>query len=180
MMNYCPHCGGTVSCRIPAGDDRMRYTCVACRQIFYENPKVVAGAIPVWDDRILLCRRAIEPRLGKWTLPAGYLENGETIAECAVRETREEAGAAIVGLVPYALINLPDIGQVYFIYRAHLKEPVYQAGSESQEVKLFEPGMIPWDELSFASIRKTLELYCRDVDAQHFSGLLHEVVLRSR
>lgn len=177
-MNYCCRCGGPVKQEIPDNDDRLRDVCTICMTVYYQNPKVVAGAIAVWDGKILLCRRAIEPAYGKWTLPAGYLENGETVAECAVRETREEAGVELTDLIPYAMISLPDIRQVYFIYCANLVDGVYQAGAESLEVSLVDPAAIPWDELAFSSIRKTLELYCQDEQGQRFSGQLHDIVLR--
>lgn len=176
-MNYCPECGGTVQLKKIEGDDRARFVCSDCQAVFYTNPKMVIGAIPVWDGKILLCRRAIEPARGKWTLPAGYLENGETISECAVRETEEEAGAVIMDLTPYALVNLPHINQVYFIFRSQLVEHKFQPGPESLEVKLFPPAEIPWQEIGFASIKEVLKLYCEDLDLKKFPFRVVDICL---
>ena len=167
-MNYCTNCGSKVSCKLPEGDNRFRYVCDSCRTIFYSNPKVVVGAIPVWENKILICRRAIEPAFGKWTLPAGYLENGETLVECAVRETREEAGTQIVDLVPYTVFNIPHISQIYFIFRAEMPADVYVAGAESLEAKLVTPDEIPWSDLAFTSIREVLTMYCSDLQSKQF------------
>jgi ADP-ribose pyrophosphatase YjhB (NUDIX family) len=167
-MNYCPECAGKVISKIPEGDERPRSVCSTCRTIFYTNPKMVIGAIPEWGGTILLCRRAIEPARGKWTLPAGYLENGETISECAIRETAEEACAVIADLRPYVLVNLPHINQVYFIFRSQLVENKFQPGIESLEVKLFFPAEIPWTELAFGSIKEVLKLYCKDLRIKKF------------
>ena len=120
------------------------------------------------DGKILLCRRAIEPRRDTWTLPAGYLENGETVEQCARRETLEEACATLSNLVPYSLLNISFINQIYFIYRAHLVNEDFRPGTESLEVKLFTPGAIPWEKLSFPVISKVLELYCCDLENSHF------------
>ena len=162
-MNYCSQCGSSVSWRIPEGEDSPRFVCDSCNFIHYQNPRMVIGAIPVIDDKLLLCRRAIEPCLGKWTLPAGYLENGETIEECARRESMEEAYAKLDNMQPYLLLNLPFINQVYFIYRAHLVNHDYRAGTESLEVKLLPPSQIPWNDLAFAVIRKSLRMYIADL-----------------
>lgn len=167
-MNYCNHCGSSVELVIPEGDNRERYVCGNCKTIFYDNPKMVVGAIAESSGKILLCQRAIEPSLGKWTLPAGYLENGETIVECAMRETQEEAGAKITALRPFALINLPFINQVYFIFRARFVGGSYHAGSESLAVKLVLPEEIPWQELAFDSIRQTLKVYCENYKITEF------------
>jgi ADP-ribose pyrophosphatase YjhB (NUDIX family) len=129
---------------------------------------MVAGSIPESNGKILLCRRAIEPRLGKWTLPAGYLENGETVADCAKRESFEEALARVENLRPYALLNLPFINQVYFMFRAHLANGDYGAGSESLEAKLYRPEDIPWSELAFPVIHEILKLYCGDLVTGEF------------
>ncbi len=176
-MNYCPECAGTVLLKKIEGDDRERFVCSTCLTVFYTNPKMVIGAIPEWDGNVLLCRRAIQPARGKWTLPAGYLENGETISECAVRETVEEAGALIADLTPYALVNLPRINQVYFIFRSQLIENKFQAGAESLEVKLFPPAEIPWQELAFASIKEVLKLYCEDINLKKFPFRVVDICL---
>ena len=167
-MNFCPQCGAGLSQKIPDGDDRPRFVCDQCGSIHYQNPKIVVGTIPEWEDRILLCRRAIEPRAGFWTLPAGYLENGETLVEGASRETREEAGAQLDALTPFALFDLPFINQVYLMFRASLKSTRFRPGHESQAVELFTEDIIPWDDLAFAVVRETLERYFSDRAAGRF------------
>lgn len=162
-MNYCPDCGNLVELKIPHGDSKFRFVCKSCKAIHYENPKMVVGSIPEYQGKILLCRRAIDPSLGKWTLPAGYLENGETIADGARRETDEEAGATLTELTPYIFVNISFINQIYFIYRAQLANTNYHPGSESLEVKLFNPKEIPWTEIAFDSIRAVLKTYCTDL-----------------
>ena len=167
-MNFCSNCGEPLILRVPSGDDRPRFVCDGCETIHYSNPKMVVGSIPEANGKILLCRRAIEPRLGKWTLPAGYLENGETVLDCAKRESFEEALARVENLRPYALLNLPHINQVYFIFRAHLANHDYGAGSESLEVKLYRPDDIPWSELAFPVIHEVLKLYYGDLSTGKF------------
>ena len=161
-MNYCSQCGSQVSARIPEGDDRPRFICDICNMIHYQNPKMVVGCIPEWEDRILLCKRSIEPKVGKWTLPAGYLENGETVVDGAKRETVEEAGARVEMLEPYALMSIADISQIYLIFRARMVDTEFAPGKESLEVKLFSEGEIPWDDLAFIVIRETLIRYFED------------------
>ncbi len=161
-MNYCSHCGAPVQVRVPPGEDRPRHVCDACDRIHYENPKLVVGCIPEWEDRILLCRRAIEPQCGLWTLPAGFMELGETASEAARRETEEEAHARVEILGLYSLFNLPDISQVYVLLRGRLLDLDFRPGSESLEVRLFAESEIPWDRLAFAAIRETLRLYFAD------------------
>lgn len=168
-MKFCSHCGSdAIAHTIPTGDNRLRHVCGTCGHIFYENPRVVCGALPVWEDKILLCRRAIEPRLGFWTLPAGYMENGETTEQAALRETHEEAQARlnIDGL--YTIYNLPHISQVYFFYRGQLVDGQHSAGFESLDTELFTPAQIPWDELAFPTIEKTLKYYLNDIKTQAF------------
>ena len=161
-MNYCSNCGDKVEFEIPEGDDRPRHVCHACGTIHYQNPKIVAGTIPELGGKILLCRRAIDPCLGKWTLPAGFLENGETVADGALRETREEAGAWVEIIAPYAMYNICHISQVYFMFRARLKDQNYKAGLESSAVALFSEAEIPWDEIAFRVIEATLREYFKD------------------
>lgn len=161
-MNYCSHCGAPVRLRIPAGDDRPRFVCDNCHTIHYQNPKMVVGCIPEREDKILLCRRAIEPRSGLWTIPAGFLENGETVIEGAKREAFEEARAKVEILSPYTLFDLTHINQVYLIFRARLLDHDYMPGEESVEVRLLEEEEIPWDDIAFPSIKKTLRLYFKD------------------
>ena len=162
-MKFCSECAYPVALQIPEGDNRPRYVCAQCTTIHYHNPKLVVGSIPVWDQdaevRVLLCKRAIEPRLGYWTLPAGFMENNETTSEAAVRETEEEAGADIEIGELFTLLNVAQVHQVHLFYLARLRSLEYQAGIESLEVKLFAQGDIPWDELAFPTIRTTLELF---------------------
>lgn len=161
-MKYCSQCGNKVIERIPAGDNRLRFVCDQCEHIHYQNPRIIAGCVPVYGDQVLLCKRAIEPRAGRWTLPAGFLENGEASSAGALRETREEANAnaAIVGL--YTLFSLPHISQVYMFFRADLLDLDFSAGEESLEVALFSEHEIPWDDLAFPVINKTLEHFFAD------------------
>jgi len=161
-MKFCSQCGHSVSRRIPEGDDRLRHVCDHCHTIHYHNPLIVVGCLPVYRERILLCRRAIEPRRGCWTLPAGYMENGETTLEGARRETWEEAGAEVRDQVLYRLYDLPHVNQVYMFYRAVLPAPVFSAGEESLEVRLFDEGELPWQQLAFPVVRQVLEDYLGD------------------
>jgi|TARA_X000000950_G_scaffold275688_1_gene362445 ADP-ribose pyrophosphatase YjhB (NUDIX family) len=147
---------------IPEGDTRLRAVCSACNTIHYSNPKVVAGTLPTWGDRVLLCRRAIEPRKGYWTLPAGYLENHESIVDGARRETQEEANAKLNELQLYTVFSLPHISQVYVFFRGPLDRPEFSSGEESLEVALFSEPDIPWDKLAFPVVTDTLEHYFRD------------------
>ncbi|MCK0508994.1 NUDIX hydrolase [Aromatoleum anaerobium] len=161
-MKFCSNCGATVELRIPPGDSLPRHVCANCGSIHYVNPKIVVGAIPEWEDRILLCRRAIEPRHGFWTLPAGFMENAETTAQAAARETLEEACARIeVGEI-FTLINVPHISQVHIVYRARLLDLDFGPGEESLEVGLFAEHEIPWDEIAFRTIALTLRHYFDD------------------
>ncbi len=163
-MNFCQHCGGPVLQRIPNGDDKLRHCCDSCDVIFYQNPKNIVGTVPFHGDRVLLCRRAIEPRKGRWTLPAGFMENGESCLSGAIRETLEEAGAQVNVSEQslYTLFNLPYINQVYMFFRAELINLEFIPGVESLEVKLFAEAEIPWNEIAFPVVRSTLEYYFKD------------------
>ena len=161
-MKYCSNCSAPVQLRVPQGDNVARFVCDACETIHYQNPNIVAGCLPQWQDKLLLCRRAIEPRYGFWTLPAGFMENDETTVEAAARETLEEAGAAVTVSDLFTVFNLPHINQVYMMFRAQLPEPSFAAGTESLEVGLFEEEDIPWDQLAFPVIRETLKCYYQD------------------
>jgi len=161
-MKYCSHCGARVTSRIPPGDDRPRFVCDTCQTIHYENPRIVVGCIPEFDDRILVCRRAIQPCYGKWTLPAGYLENGETLVEAMKRETFEEAKARLTAVTPYAVFNLTFVNQVYVMFRGYLVDQDYGPGAESLEVKLLSEHDMPWEDLAFSVIRETLRRYFAD------------------
>ena len=162
-MKFCSECGAPVELSLPQDDHRERHVCTVCSTIHYQNPKIIAGAIPEWTDgRILLCRRAIEPRSGFWTLPAGFMENGETTSQAAARETLEEANARIDVLGLYAMYNLPYINQVQLLFRAKLLDLDFSPGVESLEVALFGEDEIPWDTLAFRPIRYTLEHFFSD------------------
>jgi ADP-ribose pyrophosphatase YjhB (NUDIX family) len=162
-MNYCSRCGSAaISLRIPDGDTLPRHVCGSCGEIHYQNPKIVVGCLPVWDDRVLLCRRAIEPRHGLWTLPAGFLENGETVVAGAERETLEEASARVAIGELYTLISLPQINQVYMVFRATLRDLAFGPGPESLEVRLFAEEDVPWERLAFRTIARTLRNFFLD------------------
>lgn len=161
-MNYCSQCGAEVSVLVPSGDNRPRHVCTSCGTVHYQNPKIVVGCIPEWKDKVLLCRRAIEPRYGLWTLPAGFMERGETTLAGAARETLEEANARVTIGTLYSLFNLPHIDQVYMLFRGRLLDLDFHPGEESLEVRLFTESEIPWDALAFAVVKETLELYFRD------------------
>ncbi|OZB15171.1 MAG: NUDIX hydrolase [Marinobacter sp. 34-60-7] len=167
-MKYCSTCGQPVEQRIPEGDNRHRYVCVSCDTIHYQNPRIVAGTVPVWEGCILLCRRAIEPRYGYWTLPAGFMENAETTVEAAARETREEALAEVTIDGLYSIIDVPHINQVHMFYRATLIDGQFGVGEESLESRLFPVNDIPWDELSFPTVRRTLELFLEDMKTERY------------
>jgi ADP-ribose pyrophosphatase YjhB (NUDIX family) len=172
-MNFCSACGQPLEHRVPAGDHLPRHVCPACGVVHYVNPKVIAGCVPEWQDgRILMCRRNIEPRLGKWTFPAGFLEMGETSGEGAARETLEESGARVQigGLL--AVINVPYVSQVYLIHRARLLGTDYHPTPESSEVCLMREQDIPWDEIAFPTIWHSLKFFFAD-RAAGLSGTHH-------
>ena len=176
-MKYCHHCAAPLVFRIPEGDDKPRYCCDDCNTIFYQNPKNVVGTLPIYGDQVLLCKRAIQPRLGKWTLPAGYMENGESSLSGAIRETREEAGALVTvnDDCLYTLFNLPSINQVYMFFRAELTSLDFSAGSETEEVALFKEAEIPWSEIAFPVVKSTLEQYFLDLPNQRFPVRMFDV-----
>ena len=162
-MKFCSDCGGGLTEAVPLGDNRLRHVCTACDAVHYQNPKVVVGAIPEWRGELLLCRRAIEPRRGFWTLPAGFMEIGEGVQQGAARETLEEANARIEVGPLYTLFSLPRISQVYLLFRARLLDDGFSAGDESLEVRLFHPDQLPWDELAFQVMEETLRHYVADL-----------------
>ena len=147
---------------MPPGDNLPRWVCDQCGEIHYQNPKLVVGSIPEYEDKVLLCRRAIEPRYGYWTLPAGFMENGETTAEAAARETLEEANAQVTIGELYTLYSVPHINQVHLMFRATLQNMDFSPGAESLEVRLFDEQDIPWDTLAFRAVRFTLQHYFAD------------------
>lgn len=162
-MKYCSECGSTaLTSRIPEGDTLERIVCGECETIHYQNPRVVVGTIPVWKDKILLCKRAIEPRYGLWTLPAGFLENAETVEQGALRETLEEAKARVDLGEMYMMITLLHVHQVYIMYRAKLADLDFGPGSESLEVRLFDESEVPWESLAFRTITRTLRCWFLD------------------
>ena len=161
-IHYCTQCGSIVSTRTPSGDERARPVCTVCGNVHYQNPKIVVGCIPEYEDRILLCRRDIEPRRGKWTLPAGFLENGETVREGAIRETYEEARLRVEIIAPYRLFDLAFVNQVYLMFRARILVPEFRPTPESSEVKLVHEDDIPRNDIAFPVIKKTLLHYFRE------------------
>jgi ADP-ribose pyrophosphatase YjhB (NUDIX family) len=161
-MKFCSNCGAPVAFKVPPGDTLPRHVCAACNTIHYQNPRMIVGCIPEWEDRILLCRRGIEPRHGLWTVPAGFMENGETTGQGAARETLEEANARVELGPLYALYNIPHINQVYILFRARLLDVDFSAGAETLETRLFDEADVPWDQIAFATIRNTLKHYYAD------------------
>ncbi len=160
---------------IPEGEDRLRHVCTQCGFIHYQNPKMVVGCIPVWKDKILLVKRSIEPRYGKWTLPAGYLENGESAADGASRETLEEANARVSDLKPFGMFNMPQINQIYFMFLSDLVDTDFGAGHESLEVRLYKEEEIPWDEIAFKVIKRTMELFFEDRSTGEFTFHMEDI-----
>ena len=163
-QKYCSNCSCLINIKIPEGDTRNRAVCSKCETVFYENPKIVAGCLLTWEDKILLCKRANEPRSGFWTLPAGFMENHETVEEGALRETMEEAGARSSNSRLFLMCTVPHISQVYMMYYGDLDDGIYEAGLESLEVKLFTKEEIPWKDLAFTVIEKTIKLYYQDLE----------------
>lgn len=175
-IKFCTHCGNRVTLTIPEGDNRQRHVCPHCDEIQYQNPKIITGCIPIWEDRILLCKRAIEPRKGYWTIPAGFLENGESIEQGSARETREEACAEVVDQHLYQIYNIPRIAQVYTLFRGQLRGPEgFGVGQESLEVKLVEEQAIPWDDIAFKVIRCTLERFFSERQSGAFSFMVDNI-----
>lgn len=161
-MNFCSNCGERLVEKVPALDDRPRHVCPECDIVHYQNPKIVTGCLPVWEDSVLLCKRAIEPRSGYWTVPAGFMELDETVEQGAIRETWEEARASVEIQAPYSMFNLPHVNQLYIIFRARLTELEFQPGPESEDVRLFAEEEIPWEDLAFNTVRQTLRFFFRD------------------
>jgi ADP-ribose pyrophosphatase YjhB (NUDIX family) len=161
-MKFCPDCAAPLARRVPPGDTLPRDVCDACGSVHYQNPKLVVGTVPDWQGRVLLCRRAIEPRYGYWTLPAGFMENDETAAQAALRETLEEAGAHIELESVFSLISVPRVNQVHLFYRARLVDLEFKPGVESLEVALFDEAKIPWKEIAFRTVGLTLKHWFAD------------------
>lgn len=167
-MKYCSKCAHPVEYRVPEGEDRERAVCPACGEIHYVNPKIIVGCIPTVGDQILLCKRAIEPRFGKWTLPAGFMENRETTEEGAAREMWEEAEARAVNMLMYRIFDVPHISQVYVFYRCEVADGQYGVGPESLETELFDEADIPWDQLAFPVVIEMLSEFFEDRKTQEF------------
>lgn len=164
-ISFCQWCGGPTKHEIPSGEEKMRAICTICGKIAYQNPKMVVGCLIEHDNQVLLCKRKIQPSYGLWTLPAGYMEIGESAAEGAIRETWEEANAEVEELSPFAQLDIPLIGQTYIIFLAKLKKPQFSPGPESSECQLFALNDIPFNSLAFSSMFVTLNLYIEDVKA---------------
>lgn len=179
-MNFCCECGSGVIHIIPDGDNRLRHVCRQCNTIHYQNPKMVVGCLPEWEDKVLLCKRAIEPQYGLWTLPAGFMENNETTQQGALRETMEEAGARVEIEHLFSLYNLPYISQVYLMFRARLLDLDFASGPESLEVRLFSEEEIPWDKIAFRTIEQTLRNYFADRRNGTFGFHIGDIERRDR
>ncbi len=176
-IKHCKNCGIAVVYRIPDdGDTKHRAVCPACHTVHYENPLNVVGTVPHWGDRVLLCKRNIEPRFGKWTLPAGFMELDETLAEGAARETVEEAGAQFEMEGLFSILNVARVGQVHLFYRARLTSDQFDPGTETIEAKLFLESEIPWGEIAFRTVKETLEHYFADRRAGAFSIHMVDIV----
>jgi ADP-ribose pyrophosphatase YjhB (NUDIX family) len=175
-MKFCSSCAQPVVYEIPTGDNRERYCCLNCNAIHYQNPRMVVGTVTTWEDKVLLCRRAIEPRHGYWTLPAGFMENGETTGEGAARETLEEAGARIDMGTLFSMIDVPHVEQVHLFYRATLLHLDFVPGPESLEAALFAEHEIPWEQIAFRTVGQTLKWFFDDRRSGRFD--LHTSAIR--
>ena len=169
-IKHCKNCGTAVVYRIPDdGDTKHRAVCPACNTVHYENPLNVVGTVPHFGDRVLLCKRNIEPRWGKWTLPAGFMELNETLAEGAARETVEEAGAQFEMEGLFSILSVARVGQVHMFYTARLLSDTFAPGFETIEARLFTEAEIPWDEIAFRTVKETLAHYFADRRTGQFS-----------
>ncbi|KAL6776598.1 NDH1 [Auxenochlorella protothecoides x Auxenochlorella symbiontica] len=179
-IHFCSQCAGPVDLRFVSSEDRWRHICSACSHVHYINPRNVVGCIVEHEDQVLLCRRGIQPQLGKWTVPAGYMELQESTAEGAARETLEEAGAAVEIVAPYVHFDIPGIGQAYLLFRARLAPPFTFAAQapESLETRLFPLEDIPWNELAFSAVSLALRYYVEDRRSQ--SWRMHHGVIRKQ
>ena len=178
-MKFCCQCGSRVRLGVPQGDDRTRHICDACGTVHYHNPKVIVGCIPVWGEQVLLCRRAIEPRLGFWTLPAGFMELGENLQAAASREAMEEANVDVDIGPLYNVFSLPHISQVYVFFRANMVNESFHPGYESLETRLFLQQDIPWDELAFETVRRSLAYYFADRETGEYVMRIEDVLPRA-
>ena len=169
-IKHCKNCGNAVEYRLPDdGDTKQRAVCPACGTVHYENPLNVVGTVPYWGEQVLLCKRNIEPRWGKWTLPAGFMELNETVAQGAARETLEESGAVFELEGLFSLVNVAQVGQVHLFYRARLLSEQFDPGHETLEARLFTEAEIPWEEIAFRTVKETLTRYFDDRRSGKFS-----------
>ncbi len=178
QKRFCTYCGQPTVIGVPAGDSHPRRVCPGCQAVHYENPLIVVGCVPEYEGRILICRRAIEPRRGYWTVPAGFMELNESLEDGAARECLEEALAQVDIGSPLALVNVPEAGQVHVFFRARMSSDAHGAGEESLEAKLVEPAAIPWDDIAFPSTRYALTQYLADRAAG--TDGIHVTTLRRR
>jgi ADP-ribose pyrophosphatase YjhB (NUDIX family) len=165
QLKYCSQCSASLDFRVPDGDNLPRFICNSCGTIHYENPRLIVGCIPFWEEKVLLCKRAIEPRKGYWTIPAGFMENGELAEEGAMRETREEANAEVEIVGIHTVYSIPHINQVYMFFLARLKSLEFSPGVESLETRLFEEGEVPWEDMAFTSVKFCLQSYFEQKDS---------------
>ena len=175
MIKFCSQCGSPTRLSIPEGDNRQRAICTVCNHIHYTNPRVIVGCVPTYDGKLLLCKRAIEPRINLWTLPAGFLENGETAADGAVRESWEEARITAEGVQLYRLYDVPYINQLYIFFLCQIRERKFEPGPESYETRLYENSEIPWDEIAFPVVKETIEEFFEDKKNNHFPVRMSEI-----
>ena len=162
-MKFCIECGtDQITFEVPEGDNRSRFICQKCGYIHYQNPRMICGTLPIHQDKVLLCKRAIEPKLGFWTLPAGFMENGESIEAAAARETHEEALAISENSSLYCIFSLPHINQVHIFYKCNIEAGFFGAGSETSDAALFSIDDIPWDQIAFKTVARCLKHYIQD------------------
>lgn len=176
IPHFCAMCGNPLIEAIPEGENRLRAVCPRCGHIHYVNPLPVCGTIPVWEDKVLLCLRAIEPRRNYWTLPGGYLESNESSFDGAIRETEEEACARVLPRMPFTVIDVPFADQIHFFYLSDLNSPDFAPGPESLECRLFKEEDIPWDQIAFPTITRTLRFFFDDRRTGLFRT--HHIILR--
>ena len=177
-MKFCSNCAAAVVKRVPPGDNLPRWVCDQCGEIHYQNPRLVVGSIPQYEDKVLLCRRAIEPRYGYWTLPAGFMENDETLGQAALRETLEEAGVRIELGEAFSMISVPYANQVHVFFRARLLDLDFNPGEESLEVALYEEARIPWKEVAFRTVATTLKHWFADRARGSFTFHAEDLIQR--
>jgi ADP-ribose pyrophosphatase YjhB (NUDIX family) len=175
-MKFCSDCGHPVKYSIPEGDNLKRAICTQCSTIHYQNPRIIAGTLPIYENKILLCKRAIEPRLGYWTLPAGFMEEQETLEQGAVRETLEEAGITVECGTLLTSVSVPFISQVHIFFLAQMSSPEHASQTtESLEVKLFEFDQIPWDKIAFPTVKKTIKHFLNDLESGEIKTRIFDI-----